>query len=281
MNKIQLHSYPEDTYPKKEPNYFLKNRLLNQHSYGLPKKQNPQEPILLYANFSRTKKKSSQKKSIEGVTDLGYERVNRPVIETSIDKAWGFSTYFFHTLIKQRPIEFFLKNDNTLDLLMKGYFLAEPSDRPRQCKFIAKYLNSVGGILLVLDWSRKKMVKESYDSAVDLLSECGKILLKVIVNEEITSLLTKDIIAYEEKLEVLITGIAFAHSIPSQERLEAITNLIPSSRRLIKAAIIDALLILQDEVNLEILKYHLNSFLSNDEPDEYIRQYAKDALEEL
>jgi len=29
-----------------------------------------------------------------------------PVIETSIDKAWGFSTDFFHTLIKQRPIAF-------------------------------------------------------------------------------------------------------------------------------------------------------------------------------
>ncbi|MEG5031901.1 hypothetical protein [Microcoleus sp. AT3-D2] len=28
-----------------------------------------------------------------------------PVIETSIDKAWGFSTYFFHTLIKQRQNE--------------------------------------------------------------------------------------------------------------------------------------------------------------------------------
>ncbi|MCC3588178.1 MAG: hypothetical protein JGK24_19075 [Microcoleus sp. PH2017_29_MFU_D_A] len=29
-----------------------------------------------------------------------------PVIETSIDKAWGFSTYFFHTLIKQHPIPY-------------------------------------------------------------------------------------------------------------------------------------------------------------------------------
>ncbi|MEG4070904.1 hypothetical protein QUA42_26855 [Microcoleus sp. Pol11C2] len=28
-----------------------------------------------------------------------------PVIETSIDKAWGFSTHFFHTLIKQRQHE--------------------------------------------------------------------------------------------------------------------------------------------------------------------------------
>ncbi|MCC3410320.1 MAG: hypothetical protein JGK24_06230 [Microcoleus sp. PH2017_29_MFU_D_A] len=30
-----------------------------------------------------------------GVADLRYERLNMPVIETSIDKAWGFSTYFF------------------------------------------------------------------------------------------------------------------------------------------------------------------------------------------
>jgi hypothetical protein len=37
-----------------------------------------------------------------GVADLRYERLNMPVRETSIDKAWGFSTYFFHTLIKQR-----------------------------------------------------------------------------------------------------------------------------------------------------------------------------------
>ncbi|MEG4056002.1 MULTISPECIES: hypothetical protein [unclassified Microcoleus] len=28
-----------------------------------------------------------------------------PVIETSIDKAWGFLTGFFHTLIKQRQNE--------------------------------------------------------------------------------------------------------------------------------------------------------------------------------
>jgi len=44
--------------------------------------------------------------SILGVADLGYKRLNRFIIETSIDKAWGFSTYFFHTLIKQRLILF-------------------------------------------------------------------------------------------------------------------------------------------------------------------------------
>ncbi|MEG3920657.1 MULTISPECIES: hypothetical protein [unclassified Microcoleus] len=38
-----------------------------------------------------------------GVADLRYERLNMQIIETSIHKASGFSTYFFHTLIKQRP----------------------------------------------------------------------------------------------------------------------------------------------------------------------------------
>jgi hemoglobin len=38
-----------------------------------------------------------------GVADLGYEGLNMPAIETSIHKASGFSSYFFHTLIKQRP----------------------------------------------------------------------------------------------------------------------------------------------------------------------------------
>ncbi|MEG4232932.1 hypothetical protein QUA40_12595 [Microcoleus sp. Pol11C3] len=37
-----------------------------------------------------------------GVADLRYERLNLQIIETSINKASEFSTYFFHTLIKQR-----------------------------------------------------------------------------------------------------------------------------------------------------------------------------------
>ena len=242
MNKIQPYPYLEDTYPKNKSNKFLKNRFPYQHSHRLSKKQNPQGYTFICVDLDSTKKKSSTQKS-------------RQIL---------------------------LENDNlNIDLLIKGYFLADPSNRPIQCKYIGRLLNSVEGILLVLDWSRKKTVKEPYDSAVDLLSKCGKILFKVIDNESITSLFTEDIIAYEEKLEVLITGIAFAHRIPSQERLKAITDLIPSSRRIIKAAIIDALLILQDEISFDILKDHLARFLSADELDEYIRQYAKDALEEF
>jgi hypothetical protein len=41
-----------------------------------------------------------------------------PVIETSIDKAWGFSTYFFHTLIKQRP-EIYCRNASPLPIYLQ------------------------------------------------------------------------------------------------------------------------------------------------------------------
>jgi hypothetical protein len=39
-----------------------------------------------------------------GVAELQYEKLNMQVIETSIHKASGFTTNFFHTLIKQRPL---------------------------------------------------------------------------------------------------------------------------------------------------------------------------------
>ncbi|MEG4419923.1 type IV pilin-like G/H family protein [Microcoleus sp. LAD1_D5] len=41
---------------------------------------------------------------VSGFADLRYERLNMQLIETIIHKAWGFSTYFFHTLIKQRRV---------------------------------------------------------------------------------------------------------------------------------------------------------------------------------
>jgi len=37
-----------------------------------------------------------------GVADFGYEGLNMQVRKTSIHKTSGFSSYFFHTLIKQR-----------------------------------------------------------------------------------------------------------------------------------------------------------------------------------
>jgi len=59
-----------------------------------------------------------------GVADLGYERLNMPVIEISIHKASGFLTYFFHTLIKQRQLFFLVgwAEEPVLIIFARGLF---------------------------------------------------------------------------------------------------------------------------------------------------------------
>ena len=49
-----------------------------------------------------------------GVADLRYERLNIQIIETSIHNPSGFSTDFFHTLIKQRQNPVSPKNRRSL-----------------------------------------------------------------------------------------------------------------------------------------------------------------------
>ncbi|MBD1887690.1 hypothetical protein [Microcoleus vaginatus] len=69
------------------------------------------------------------------VADLQYEKLNRPVIETSIDKAWGFSTYFFHTLVKQRQNEALL-NTSMNSSFRNGYKRSRVSFVTSSEKFI-------------------------------------------------------------------------------------------------------------------------------------------------
>jgi hypothetical protein len=71
-----------------------------------------------------------------GVADLGYEMLNMQVIETSIHETSGFSSYFFHTLIKQRLLlhDFKTSQSGTLLLIaqkftiLKGVFMQTEYD---------------------------------------------------------------------------------------------------------------------------------------------------------
>ncbi|MEZ2238073.1 hypothetical protein [Microcoleus sp.] len=55
-----------------------------------------------------------------GVADLRYERLNMHIIETSIHNASGFSTDFFHTLIKQRRKLERVRARNTEQFIFQG-----------------------------------------------------------------------------------------------------------------------------------------------------------------
>lgn len=156
------------------------------------------------------------------------------------------------------------------------YFSGSAEDRNWLRSFIASSTRSIDSIMAILDWSVKPDLVEPYDAAVALLSEFGDVLLKT--NDEFV----KEPYHYndkpdlEEKWEVLIKSIGFAKNISFERRLYAITKLIPNQkRRLIKTAIIDALCSMQDEIGEGLVRMYLSYYASEVEPDEYIRQYAR------
>lgn len=82
--------------------------------------------------------------------------------------------------------------------------------------------------------------------------------------------------------EVLIQGIAYAYQIPVEDRFQVISNLFSvSDTRIFKASIIDALVILADEMDIESIKNLLGQFSSHYEQDIYIRNYAEEALQQI
>jgi len=184
-----------------------------------------------------------------------------------------------------QELTMFLSNQNDPDLLIREYFLAKPDDRSRLQKHIAKHINSVGAILEILEWSTKSRVQEAYDAAIDLIAECSDVnaILK-IVNQKLINHATdsSNMPSIEEKWEVLIKGIACNQNIFANQKFHTITQLIPvSKRRLVKTAIIDALLIMHDEVDTNSITEQLAIFASSKESDKYIQEYAKEAMEEI
>lgn len=77
----------------------------------------------------------------------------------------------------------------------------------------------------------------------------------------------------ERGFEILITAIAYATQIPASQRLELLSKLPDTNRRAIKAALIDALVVLSDKVPAE---EKIKQFL--EDGDRYIREYAKESL---
>lgn len=177
------------------------------------------------------------------------------------------------------------------DLLIREYFLSSSAQRAKLRKLIFQKIKSWQSVLAILAWSRRKEVSDAYEGAVDLLAECTDIyfLQSAAQYLEATSLLwgssSSNIgnwSSLDDFWEVLIKGIACAYKIPAQERFKVILNLFPvSNRRSMKAAIIDALVILSDEMDSQTIQNSISRFASVHEPDLYIRNYADEALQEL
>jgi len=168
------------------------------------------------------------------------------------------------------------------ELVVREYFLAKPSRRINFIKAAAQKISSTTMVLEVLDWSTKAGIQEAYDAGVNLIAKCSNIILDV-ANQQLINFSSNnwnEAFVADEKWEILLKGIACSENINQERKLETISSLITqTNRRAVKAAIIDSLLILEGEFDFNVIKEYLDYFLSDTEPDEYIREYAQDAIE--
>jgi hypothetical protein len=167
------------------------------------------------------------------------------------------------------------------DPLIEQYFRYDAKQRLEFRRKTALRIKSFESIFLVLDWSLRGDVDDAYDSAVDLLAECEGVLIGALQYLYLEySAKGVNQLELETKLDVLINGLARAQRLSAESRLKAVGSLMASKSRIVKVAIIDAFVLLENKRNKKRIRGFLSWFASK-ETDAYIRQYAEDALEDL
>ncbi len=171
------------------------------------------------------------------------------------------------------------------DLLIREYFLSSLEQRYNCRKNIIKYLQKPQYFWAVLRYGARGKYRESYEGAINLLAETDNFsLLKTIslYSEKIYNFLGQQsqINIAENVLEILINAIACAYKINVNDRFFLLVNAIPKiNSRMIKASMIDALGLIADEMDLEIIKEEIKKFISDE--DQYISDYAQEALQDI
>lgn len=181
------------------------------------------------------------------------------------------------------------------DHMIRRYFLdASPKQRILLRTIISREAKHYNSILKILDFSRQGDVKDAYDAGVDLLAEFDTLKLHdqaFQYLEAISHLVgqassQKTIRRLEDSWEILVKGVSCAYKISAYERFKLISKIsIGSQRRLVKTAVIDALVTIADDMvtmeDLQPIKNFIGRYTSEHESDSYVRDYAQEALEDL
>ncbi|GBO55184.1 hypothetical protein APA_3234 [Pseudanabaena sp. lw0831] len=172
------------------------------------------------------------------------------------------------------------------DLLIREYFLSSSLQRSKSRKVIFQYINSWQSVLDVLRWGANSKANESYDGAVNLLAEIDSFavleILGLVAKKLYIPMLDNEAhrCLADSCLEILIKSIACAYKVDPTQRYRLIFDVIPpTNRRTIKASVIDALLIIADEIDVNTIKNAIERYTFD--KDQYICDYAKEALQEL
>jgi hypothetical protein len=172
------------------------------------------------------------------------------------------------------------------DLLIREYFLSSSSRRAISRKIVIKHINTLTSIFTVLGWGASGKVRNGYDGAVSLLAEIDsfELLRKAsqTIEQNYLSITEKhpgqNFI--ESSFEILIKSIACAYKIDAGRRLKLLIDILPQlHQRIIKASIIDALVLISDEVDLNDVRRVIQNL--EFDSDQYIRSYAAEALQDI
>jgi hypothetical protein len=182
------------------------------------------------------------------------------------------------------------------DLLIKEYFRSSPEQRAASRRLLASRFYSFKAIPIVLDWASQPNIHDAFDGAVDLLAECHDIALFKDAYEYLLALsrLFSDaknptkIAQCEQYWGVFVIGIGCAYHLAAAERLRLLQKIATASvflpllnRRSIKACIIDALENIADADGDRQWIEQYFQWLTKNDPDAYIQNYATEALSNL
>jgi hypothetical protein len=182
-------------------------------------------------------------------------------------------------------------SDSDPDRLIHEYFLNSSAKRRIHLRSVISQLaKSKEAVIKILNLSRRGDIKDAYDAGVDLLAEFKSIEPHSEALDYLGSIarLTENLPSktkekIEDSLEILIQGIACAYKVDAGKRFEQIKKAAEFSQsRLIKAAVIDALVIIAEEISdVKQIKDYLIRYNPDNESDSYICACAQEAAEDL
>jgi hypothetical protein len=172
------------------------------------------------------------------------------------------------------------------DLLIREYFLSSSEQRAKSRSTIASHVQGLKSVFAILSWGASGKVQDSFDGAVNLLAETNDL---EILNSACQTVKKPYLQMYrnpstrvfsENFLEILIKAIACAYKVNANQRLRLLTQSVPSvDNRIIKASLIDALVLVSDEVDANTVQTAIERYTSDF--DQYIRDYASEALQDI
>ncbi len=172
------------------------------------------------------------------------------------------------------------------DLLIREYFLSSLAQRARSRPVVAQHIKGVEAVFAILSRGASGNARDGFDGAVNLLAEINDLdvltsacrAVKTYYPQMYANLSTR--VFAERFLEILIKAIACAYKINANQRLGLLKHILTlANNRVTAASLIDALGIIADELDVNLVRDILEKFTHNS--DQYIRNHALEALQEI